>query len=168
MANPSVFRDFIKALRKHWRINFPSIQPLETSLGPTMPKASTFYAGMSRSLEMHVFLHFQHSSMAWQVVQSTINVIPSRRKGAPEHQAGPFLPADGVPSAEGSYRIGQLLGRHKDKWWHLKDDKPPLSTEAWRPTGYDDYESVLTQAVADVTADVQSVLTKLQVEVHGK
>jgi hypothetical protein len=162
MAKRSVFRDFITGLRKRWREELPQVRPIEEALGPAMPKASTFYAGLSPRLGMHVFVNFQHSSMAWQVGQFTINVILSKRAGAPEGWGGPLAPDDGVSFTEGSYRIGGVLGRHKDKWWHLKQDDPPIITEAWRPTSYDD-EIVLIEAAADVTRDVREALAKLGV-----
>jgi hypothetical protein len=160
-AKRSVFRDFIVALRKRWRDELPHIRPIEAALAPTMPKASTFYAGFSPQLGMHVFVNFQHSSMAWQVGQFTINIILSKREGAPEGWGGPFPPDDGVSFTEGSYRINGVLGRHKDKWWHLKQDDPPIITEAWRPTSYDDHETVSREAAAEVTRDVREALAKL-------
>jgi hypothetical protein len=167
MAKRSVFRDFIVALRKHWREELPQVRPVDNALGPAMPKASTFYAGLSPRLGMHVFVSFQHSPMAWKVGQFTINVIFSRREGAPEGWGGPFAPDDGTSFTEGSYRIGSVLGRHKDKWWHLKQDHPPIITEAWRPTSYDEYETVLNEVTADVTRDVREALVKVGVKMIG-
>lgn len=163
MVKRSVFRDFIAALRKRWREELPQVVQVDESLGPAMPKASTFYAGFSPRLGMHVFVNFQHSSKAWQVGQFTINMILSKRQGAPEGWGGPFAPEDGVSFTEGSYRISGVLGRHKDKWWHLKQDDPPLIAEAWRPISYKDDETVLTEAVADVTHDVREALCKIGV-----
>jgi hypothetical protein len=163
MAKRSVFRDFIAALRKRWREELPQVQPIEKTLAPAMPKASSFYAGLSPQLGMHVFVNFQHSSKSWQVGQFTINMILSKREDAPETWGGPFAPDDGVLFTEGSYRISSVLGRHKDKWWHLNQDDPPVITEAWRPTSYDDYETVLTEAAVEVTRDVREALAKLGV-----
>ena len=160
-AKRSAFRDFIAALSKRWRDELPHVRPIEGALGPAMPKASTFYAGFSARLGMHVFVNLQHSSKAWQVGQFTINMILSKREGAPEGWGGPFAPDDGASFTEGSYRISGVLGRHKDKWWHLKQDDPPIITEAWRPTSYKDDETVLTEAAADVTRDVRDALAKL-------
>jgi hypothetical protein len=126
-----------------------------------MPKASTFYAGFAPRLEMHVFVNFQHASKAWQVGRFTINIVLSRREGAPTIWGGPFEPDDSVSYTEGSFRISGILGRHSDKWWHLKQDNPPIIAEAWRPTTYDEFETVLAQAVADVTRDVTEALAKL-------
>lgn len=128
-----------------------------------MPKASTFYAGPSSRLRMHVFVRFQHSPMAWEVGQFTINMILSKREGAPEGWGGPFAPGDGASFTEGSYRISGVLGRPGDKWWHLKQNDSPIVTEAWRPTSYDDQEIVLVEAAADVTRDVREALAKLGV-----
>ena len=163
MAKRSVFRDFIAALRKRWREELPQVRPVEQALGPMMPKASTFYAGFALQLGMHVFVNFQHSQKAWQVGQFTINMILSKREGAPDAWGGPFAPVDGVSITEGSYRISCILGRHNDKWWHLKEDSPSVIANAWRPTSYDDYEAVLIQAATDATSDVREALAKLGV-----
>src|SRR5688500_9748937 len=117
MAKRSVFRDFIATLRKRWRDELPYIRPVEAALGPAIPNASTFYAGFSPRLGMHVFVNFQHSSKAWQVGQFTINIILSKREGSPEGWGGPFAPHDGMSFTEGSYRISGVLGHLKDKWW---------------------------------------------------
>ncbi len=163
MAKRSAFRDFIAALRKRWREEFPQVRLINEALGPGMPKASTFYTGFSPRLGMHVFVNFQHSCNAWQVGQFTINMILSKRDGAPEGWGGPFAPDDGLSFTEGIYRISAVLGRHRDKWWHLKQDDPPIITEAWRPTSYDEYETVLSEAAAEVTHDVREALAKLGV-----
>ena len=62
MAELSAFRDFIRKMSEDWRVTYPSVRPLEESLSPTMPRASTFYAGIAGPLGMHTFLNFQHSS----------------------------------------------------------------------------------------------------------
>lgn len=109
----SVFRDFISALRKHWRTELPEVRPVKVLLGPMMPKARTFYAGFAPALGMHVFVNFQHSPMAWQVGQLTINMILSRSPGAPESWGSGFPPDDGVSFAEGNFRISGLLGENR-------------------------------------------------------
>ena len=69
--------------------------------------------------------------------------------------------AEGAELYEGSHRIGRLVGG-KDKWWHLnRYRRPPIGIEAWRPSSYDDYDTVLREAVADVNRDVGAVLRKL-------
>jgi hypothetical protein len=160
MAERSAFRDFIRKLKEDWRVTFPLVRPLDERLSPSMPKASTFYAGIARPLRMHTFLNFQHSSKAWEVGEFTINVILSNHKGPPEG-FGWLRAPEGAELYEGSHRIGRLVGG-KDKWWHLKRyRRPPIGIEAWRPSTYDDYDAVLREAVADVTRDVGAVLRKL-------
>jgi hypothetical protein len=46
MAGPSVFRAFLAALRERWATTHPFIRPLSERRG-SMPKASTFYAGVA-------------------------------------------------------------------------------------------------------------------------
>jgi hypothetical protein len=111
MAKRSVFRDFITALCKHWRAELPEVRPLGESLGPALPKASTFYAGVAQPLGLHVFGNFQHSPKAWEVGQFIVNVVLSRSEGAPPWPGGSLVPEAGRPFTEGRYRIGPLLGR---------------------------------------------------------
>lgn len=167
MAKRSVFHDFIAALRKDWRLRFPAIQPVKKALGAmngmSVPKASTFYVGMSPALGMHVFVNFQHSPKAWEVGQFTVNIILSKHEDAPEVWFK-LSPDNAQSFDEGSYRIGSLLGR-KDKWWHLKCSSPAVLTETWMPVSYGDEAAVLAEAVADVTSDVSAVLSKLGVNI---
>jgi hypothetical protein len=163
MAKRSIFRDFIASLRKRWREEWPQMRPIEAPLGPSMPKASTFYAGFSSRLGMHVFVHFDHSPKAWEVGQFIVDLILSRREGAPEGRGGggPFAPDDGRSFTEGRYRLCSVLGQRRDKWWHLKQDDPPILGQAWRPTSYDDEQLVIAEAIADVTRDLREALIKL-------
>jgi hypothetical protein len=161
MAKQSVFRDFMRALKQRWLDELPSVHPLEESFSSYMPKASTFYAGFTESLGMHVFVRFQHSPKAWEAGRFTIDLILSRRKGPPDRCGGACTPHGDASFEEGSHRIGPLLGYRKDKWWHLKEDEPPILTQAWRPSSYEDYDAVLSEAVADVSRDVREALTKL-------
>jgi len=162
MANASIFRDFITALRERWRSELPEVRPVADAFGPAMPKASTFYAGFSRQLGMHLFLAFQHSSKSWEVGSFTVNVVLSKREGAPKSDGGPFPPYDGAALTEGSYRIGHLLGRD-DKWWLLTADSGPVGRVQWRAKSYCNRDAVLRTAADDVTRDVRAALAKLGV-----
>lgn len=158
MAQKSLFRGFMAAVSKRWKKEMPSVQPLDDSLNQ-LPKASTFYAGPMKRSGQHVFLYFQHSPKAWQVGRFTINVVLSADKQNPQMAIGKRSGAD---FADGYYRIGFLVGK-KDKWWHLNQDDPPIISAAWRPLSYDDPETVLSEAVADVTRDVLSIMRLLDV-----
>ncbi len=164
MAKRSAFRDFIASIRKKWLKELPEIQSLQKPLGWIMSKASTFHAGYSDKLGLHIFINFQHSSKAWQVGQFTINIILSKQIGVPTGN-GMFVPADGVSFTEGSYRLGHVLGKRLDKWWHLKHDGPQILGEEWRPSGYENEKVVLSEAADDVTRDVCNALIKLGVNV---
>lgn len=153
MAEKSVFREFMAALKKHWKEEVPSIRQVSNTLGQ-LPKASTFYAGASRRSGQHVYLYFQHSSKAWQVGQFTINVVLATDASTPTMAIGD---RSGENFRDGYYRIGHLVGE-KDKWWHLKADDDPILTQAWRPSSYDDVQLVLSEAVDDVTRNVLSTL----------
>jgi len=158
MAEKSVFREFMAALKKRWKVEVPFIRPISETLGQ-LPKASTFYAGTSLRSGQHVFLYFQHSSKAWQVGQFTINVVLAIDAKNPQMAIGN---RSGSDFQDGYYRIGFLVGK-KDKWWHLKADDDPILTQAWRPSGYENLEIVLSEAVDDVTRDVLASLHLLGV-----
>lgn len=106
MANRSVFRDFIAALRQHWRSELSQVNGIADSSGPTMPKACTFYLGLARQLELHVFANFQHSNKSWEVGSFTLNIILAKDRVAPTDCGLKFPPDDGVSFVEGSYRVG--------------------------------------------------------------
>jgi hypothetical protein len=161
MAKPSVFRDFISALQKQWRTRYPFIRPLTEARG-SMPMASTFYAGVAPDSGLHIFFYFQHSTKAWQVGQFTINLVLAKDEHRPRHWGFAEKAADGGPFGEGPQRIGFLIEK-KDKWWHLKDDDPPIVTRAWRPSNYADPKVVIEEAVKDVSRDVLTVLQMLGV-----
>lgn len=150
-------------LHRQWRDALPHVSQIKAGLGPTMPSASTYYAGFTSLLQMHVFVNFQHSKHAWQIGQFTINVILSKYEGPPETNSGPFAPNDGLSFSEGCYRTNIILGRHREKWWHLKDDEPRLTFETWRPSSYSDHQTVIDEAVVDATREVRESLMKLGV-----
>jgi hypothetical protein len=110
MAKRSVFRDFVTAIRKHWQTELPDVRPITDTLGPQLPKASSFYAGVAQPANLHVFVNFQHSPKAWEVGCFTVNFLlvtdPERVR---EILAPRYKSVDGVRYREGSYRIGDLL-----------------------------------------------------------
>ena len=161
MAKASVFRDFMAVLRKKWRAELPFIRPIDKPL-EALPKASTFIAGVAQPSRLLVFLNFQHSNKAWEVGQFTINVVLARTEQSARGWGMDEVPAAGRPFGEGTYRIGWIVGT-ADKWWHLKKDRPSGFTLAWRPTSYDDRDTVLREAAEDVTRDVLTVLRRVGV-----
>lgn len=158
MAEKSVFREFIAALKRQWKKQALFIRPISETLGQ-LPKASTFYAGASSRSGQHVYLYFQHSNKAWQVGQFTINVVLATDAHHPQMAMGN---PSGSDFADGYYRIGFLVG-NKDKWWHLKSGDDGILTQHWRPSSYDDLDVVLAEAVDDVTRDVLSTMRLLGV-----
>jgi hypothetical protein len=161
MAKRSLFRDFITALRSQWHTAYPFIRPLQEARGG-MAKASTFYAGVAQPPGLHVFLNFQHSSKPWQVGQFTISIVLAKDPRNPRSWGFAEEGEDGRRFGEGPHRIGLLRGK-KDKWWHLKDDDPPIVTRAWRPSSYADPDVVVREAVEDVSRDVLAALRLLGV-----
>ena len=162
MAGKSMFHEFIATLRKRWKKEHLSIRPLTEARG-RLPKASTFYAGVSRFSRQHVYLCFQHSNKAWQVGRFTINFVLSMDEQNPQWGIPKCEPASHF--GDGSHRIGHLIGT-KDKWWHLKQDDAPIITEAWRPSSYEKVDVILSEAVEDVTKDVLSALRLLDVPIE--
>ena len=161
MARASVFRDFMTVLRTKWRAELPFVRPIDQPL-EALPKASTFIAGVAQPSGLLVFLNFQHSDKAWEVGQFTVNVVLAQTERSARGWGVAEVPAAGRPFGEGSYRIGWIVG-NADKWWHLKKDRPPEFTQAWRPTSYDDPDAVLREAADDVTRDVLTVLRRVGV-----
>jgi hypothetical protein len=167
MLKPNVYREFMKALKRHWRAVLPNVKPLTEPHG-SLPMASTFYAGRSKD-SVHVFLHFQtHSNFGGLF---TINVILETDSSPPirlhdrEKLIGDFL--------QGPNRIGRFLQtRRGDKWWLLCRDecKEILSQKLgqslfnedwWYPKDYEEIPAVVRDAVADVTFSVHLTLTQL-------
>ena len=163
MAKQSVFRDFIAALKHHWRSELPGVTGIAHASGSAMPKASTFYLGFARQLELHVFANFQHSNKSWEVGSFTINIILAKDRVAPTDCGLKFPPDDGVSFVEGCYRVGSLL-HGKDKWWQLKATRNLASRDAWRASSYSNPERVLTEAVIDVTQDVLAVVSLFKIQ----
>lgn len=178
----SIFRDFITALRRHWKLVLPCVTPVGVSYPAAGPKASTFHAGIVPATGQHVFLHFQHNSQAWNVGQFTVNVMLS--KSLPPIFARTFHQNDWKTLKDGKYRIGLLMpstpeGSPKDKWtpenkwsptdkwWHLREDEASVLTKPWYASDYTDKSLVIGEAVADVTNDVCALLDRLGIERRG-
>jgi len=146
-------------------MDYPSIRQVEEARNG-LPKASTYYAGMSRYSGQHVYFNFQHSCKAWEVGSFTINVVLSLVKDSPQMKH-PDQPASHF--GDGYHRIGHLIGT-KDKWWHLKQDQDdilsPKFIESWRPSSYENEDLVIDEAVSDVTRDVLSAMSLLDVPVE--
>jgi hypothetical protein len=165
MKKKSIFRGFITSLRRRWKKDYPSIRQLEQT-HDQLPKASTFYAGMSRFSGQHVYLNFQHSDKAWEVGSFTINIVLSLDKQKPRMKH-PDQPDSHF--GDGYHRIGHLIGT-KDKWWHLKHDEDdilsPEFIESWRPSSYENTDLVVSEAVDAVTRDILSTMSLLDVPVE--
>ena len=159
MPRASMFRSFMAALRKQWRVQYPFVRPL-TGTFECMPKASSFYAGVSQRTQMHVFLSFQPSVKSWEAGQFTVNVVLALDPKSP--RAWGYTERVGDDFPEGPYRIGRLVGK-KDKWWHLQLDKDHVGTQSWRPSTYADTSIVVAEVVDDVCRDVGTVFNLFEV-----
>lgn len=171
VAKRSIFRDFIAALRRHWRSVLPSVLPVRVALGysasgngMSVPKASTFFAGYSPDLATYVFIMFDHSTKPWEVGRFRTMVILSHRENAPVVWHKPWYPDDGVLT-EGAYDVGLLIGRKIQSWWCLRKDGISFTEIEWKPASYDDPTQVIVEAVADVTRNVLAVLEQLKVQI---
>jgi hypothetical protein len=163
MAKPSMFRDFMKALRKAWAKDLPSVRPGDESNCGEMPRSSTFNAGVAPPSGLHVFLHFDHSQKSWQVGQFRIGFVLSKKLGYPEKWALPTTPIDPASFTEGSYYlIHKYNGKHwLGKVWHLVDNQAGVLTAPWFASNYADRELVFREAIADVTQEVTKALDQL-------
>ena len=85
---------------------------------PCLSKASSFYAGVSRRMQMHVFLRIQSAVKSWEAGQFTV-----------QPRAWGYTERTGDDFPEGPYRIGHLAGK-KDKWWHLQSDRDHIATQS--------------------------------------
>jgi hypothetical protein len=186
LMSKGLFPRFLKVLRREWATALPNIEPVATTLSPLMPKSSTFRVRLDAPAEgvaSHLFLQFQHNSKAWAVGQFTINVVASSRAGAPTRDIR--KPSAFHHGSEGYYRIGGLT-HGPDKWWALaprvllKESVRPshvrvqtstgetmiwptarrASIMVWRPSSYDNEDTVFAEILADVTADVRMVLSQ--------
>lgn len=180
----------MESLKNRLRTECSTVRRIEETFDDLMPKASTFYAGVSESSGSHIFFNFQHSSKSWEVGQFTINVIVSSSEKPKRLRHEVMIPEDARSIREGTYRIGPLLGG-KDKWWRLKKDNPLYEDEefdrlirefdrkmkeilprdeeghvsshfeTWLPTNYDDDENVCNEAATNVIHDLRRVLQML-------
>jgi len=170
MAKASIFSDFLKALKRHWRSALPYVKPLVAPRG-SLPKAHAFYAGFSDVASCHVFLHFQtHKSIGGRF---TINVILATDELAPRNFYSPNAAVLLGKFVEGPNRIGRFLPtRRGDKWWQMCRDevteelarRTGLSFQKpdwWCPNSYENEEEVIRDAIADVTSSVKAALSQL-------
>jgi hypothetical protein len=169
MPKPNVYREFMKALKRHWKTVLPNVKPLTEPHG-SLPMASTFYVGRAKE-SVHVFLHFQtHSNFGGLF---TINVILETEDSDPcpvRFQDRAKLIDDFL---QGPNRIGRFLQtRRGDKWWQLCRDEGKeilgqklgqslFNKDWWYPKDYEDIPAVVQDAVADVTFSVHITLTQL-------
>lgn len=160
MTEPSMFPDFMKALREAWENDLPSVRPGDASNCGEMPKSITFYAGVAPPSGLHVFLNFDQSQKSWQVGQFKIRFVLSKKLGYPEKWALPKKPADPALFTEGCYYlIHGYNGKHwLGKVWHLVNNEASVATAPWFASSYADREVVFREAIADVTQEVMKAL----------
>src|SRR2546423_195442 len=109
MAKSSVFRRFITALKRHWRTELPHVTPLSERRG-SLPKSSSFDAGVVQATGQHVYLEFQTS---WKEAgYFTINLVVVD-KGRQVSTMTVGSPKDWLPGTRlehGGHRIGHFVG----------------------------------------------------------
>jgi len=162
-GNSGVFRQFMRALRDDWRLHLPTITPVSDQSGWS-PKSHVFYAGVCSGCALHAFLRFQYSSKSWKIGEFTLNAVFVRSVCPPEVLIPQTLPLGERLREEGTYRIGSIL-YHRDKWWHLipKEVEESKFSINWFAADYDDLSKVISEAVADVTHDVRSLIARVQI-----
>lgn len=134
-------------------VQYPFVQPLEKSLAPSLPKASTFYLGQSPTYGMHVFVNLQHSPKPWETGMFTVNVVVACKYGLPETWQGWGDAYERFDEAV--YRLAVVTGS-KDLWWCLQPREDGAawgggaSRDLWEPSSYDDEETVLSECSSSV------------------
>jgi hypothetical protein len=93
----------------------------------------------------------------------TDNLVLAKDEHQPRHSGFAETAADGGPFGEGPQRIGFLF-KKKDKWWHLKDDDPPIVTRAWRPSSYGDPGERMLAEEARVHREVKRIIAEIEQE----
>jgi len=178
MAKPSIFQQFMRSLRAHWKTTLPSIKPLTERHG-ALAKASSFDAG-DISTGQHVYITFQTSwkEAGW----FTINlIIADEGADLSTKSAFQFNWEPGQRLIHGSHRIGHFLSgpqdKKHDKWWHLCEVEPRevgdglddyfqdlrhrLREGNWTAPSYENDAKVIELAIVDVTRDVETALKKI-------
>jgi hypothetical protein len=154
-----LFPRFVRALGTAWETSLPRLTRVSQSYGPSLPKASTFYAGCEVADGKHVFVNLQHNAKSWKTGQFTANLVLSNVLGAPASwRLGHRAEFD--RRLEGSYRVGSLV-HGKDKWWCLTPTEPSRLVLAWQPSSYQDEDVVFREAIEDVSADIGVLLREL-------
>ena len=159
----SVFQTFISEFARHLKTAYPFAQRLDKSFDVNIPKASSFYFGVSPMYGKHVIITFQHAPKSWDVGQFSINV----------HISEVFAPAADnwnrwkdryTTFGDGFYRLATAAGL-PDLWWCLLPDAEnrPRDTSTghlWEPDSYDDPAAVIQQAVREVCQFLEAHLLR--------
>jgi hypothetical protein len=169
MAKPSMFRDFMKALRKAWKSLLPTVKPVDDSNCGAMPKSSSFYAGVAPPSGLHVFVKFDPSPKSWQVGQFKVAFILSKRLREPKLWALPSAPDDPALFTEGCYYlIHKKVRKHWcGKIWHLENNEASVLEAPWFASSYADPDVVISEAIADVTQELQEALKRIGLETRA-
>ena len=162
MAEKGMFVKFMSAIKKHFKQKYPFVRPMEQSFNASMPKSCTFYLGVSPKYQKHVILNFSHSPKPWSVGEFTVDVHISTEYKVTDNWDAPLNQYESF--ADGLFNIPneKVADSHivKTKVWCLKPTSSVSGnyTEYWRPTSYDNEESVINDVIVDVCAMLEQVL----------
>jgi hypothetical protein len=152
MAKKSAFQSFVRAFWADFSIGCPYAKRFEKTFCVTLPKASSFYLGVSPHFGKHVIVNFQHSPKAWEVGEFTINA----------HISSEFAPTTRFSAwtgfetfEDGMYRLAHVT-TGIDRWWCLREKDPEYLPrdnahgQYWEPSSYQSEDQVISEAIADV------------------
>jgi hypothetical protein len=166
MATASLYQQFLRAVWKQLKRNYPFVRRFDKAISVSIPKSASFFLGKSPLYDKYVILDFQHNSKSWGPGQFTINVrilsdlskIDSLKHFQDYRQA-----------EDGNYRLGGEYYGY-DRWWCLKDRDRTFDEQMkgilknfdpqhedqkffegkWQPSSFADPETVIREALDDI------------------
>jgi hypothetical protein len=159
MSEKSIFIKFLGEISRYFRNKYPFATKLPGPIDVALPKSSSFYLGVSPRFNKHVVINFMHLNKPWRIGQFTIVAhISSEYKSAEQWD----VPREKFETFEdGLYNLAVVfLG--VNKYWCLRPTSRESDeyTEYWKPTSYDNDESVIRECVADVCNLLENLFWK--------
>ena len=153
-----VFPAFVRFLAKQWARRWTGAAPIASARGRWLRKSNTFDLGTTNPFDVQVLAHLQPSSKPWGGGDFTVDIVLTTPLESDPSLQSPSL-AEFDRGALGSYRLG-LLSYGRDKWWSLVQNDSPHMLE-WKASSYGSREAVFSEAVEDLTKDIERVSERL-------
>jgi hypothetical protein len=161
----SAFEKFNREFWKLMKIDYPFVARIDKAFCASIPKASSYYIGISPIYRKHVTISFQHSSKAWEIGELTINVNIGAEYGSVAADNFNRWRERFKTFGDGFYRLA-AAAEVGDKWWCLCPRNPSYSSRDnsrgnyWEPSSYDSEDVVLQECVVAVAAFLDEHLFK--------